>query len=390
MYIIGEEEIQALRRVIESGQLFRYQGDTPSETDLFEQEWAATIGVSHAIAVSSGTTALSCALAGLGIGPGDEVIVPAYTYIATALAVLSVGAVPVLAEVDASLTLDPADAARRITTRTKALLPVYMCGLPCQMDAIMALARAHGLSVVEDACQADGGAYKGRRFGSIGDAGAFSFNYFKIISCGEGGAFVTSNPDVYQRALIYHDAGCPFFRDISEVTVPLFAGMGTRFSELLGAVLRVQLRRLDGILAGLRAEKARLREALAGESAFTCNPVNDPAGDCGSHLGLLFPSESAARAFHARAQGTGAWIPIDTGRHIYTNWECVMERRGAHHPDRNPYRDSTVSYSRDTCPATLDYLARTVFVPTKPARDAAELNAIIATLRAAAKEGAGV
>jgi dTDP-4-amino-4,6-dideoxygalactose transaminase len=385
MYKIGEEEIQALRRVIESGKLFRYQGDQPSETDRFEREWAACIGVPHAVAVASGTTALSCALAGLQIGPGDEVIVPAYTYIATALAVLAVGAVPVLAEVDASLTMDPADAARKVTSRTKALLPVHMAGLPCDMDALMALARDKGLAVVEDACQADGGSYKGRRYGSIGDAGAFSFNYFKIITCGEGGAFVTRHDEVYQRGLIYHDAGCPFFRDTSEVTVPLFAGMGTRFSELLGSVLRVQLTRLDGILAGLRAEKRALREALAGETAFSFNPVHDPDGDCGSQLGLLFASEAEARAFHAAAPGTGAWIPIDTGRHIYTNWECVMERRGAHHPARDPYPASNVVYTPDMCPKTLDVLARTVFIPTNPTRGAEERDAVIATLRGAAR-----
>ncbi|HOF86688.1 MAG TPA: DegT/DnrJ/EryC1/StrS family aminotransferase [Armatimonadota bacterium] len=385
MYQIGEEEIQALRRVIESGRLFRYQGDQPSETDLFEREWAARIGVPHAVAVSSGTAGLSCALAGLAIGPGDEVIVPAYTYIATALAVLAVGAVPVLAEVDASLTLDPADAARKITPRTKALLPVHMCGLPCNMDALTALARDNGLAIVEDACQADGGSYKGTRFGAIGDAAAFSFNYFKIITCGEGGAFVTQHDDVYQRGLIYHDAGCPFFRDISEVTVPLFAGMGNRFSELLGAVLRVQATRLDGILAGLRAEKRRLRAALAEETAFTFSPVNDPDGDCGAHLGLLFAREADARAFHAAAPGTGAWIPRDTGRHVYTNWECVMERRGAHVETRNPYAASEVTYTQDMYPATLDVLARTVFIPTTPARGDAEFDALVAALQGAAR-----
>ncbi len=223
MYIIGKEEADAVQRVIESKKLFRYLDGDESESARFEAEWAAKIGARHAVAVTSGTAALIAALVGLGVGPGDEVIVPAYTFMATALAPLAVGAVPIIAEVDASLTLDPVDAERKITPRTRAIIPVHMVGLPSNMDALMAVARRHNVKVLEDACQADGGSYGGKRLGSIGDAGAFSFNHYKIITCGEGGVMVTDDETVYHRALVFHDGGsvfrdhasrCPFARNL--------------------------------------------------------------------------------------------------------------------------------------------------------------------------------
>ena len=196
MYVMGQEEVDAVSRVVASKQLFRYRGGEGGETDQFETEWAAKIGAEHAVAVTSGTAALMCGLAGLGIGPGDEVVVPAYTWMATAMAPLAVGAIPIVAEVDSALMLDAADVERKITPRTKAIIPVHMTGHPCDMDALMAVAGKHRLHILEDACQAVGGSYKEKRLGSIGTAGAFSFNHFKIITCGEGGAIVTSDQTV--------------------------------------------------------------------------------------------------------------------------------------------------------------------------------------------------
>ena len=203
MYVIGQEEADAVRRVIESRQLFRYRGGEGGETDQFETEWAEKIGVKYALTVTSGTAGLMCALAGLGLELGDQVIVPAYTWMATAVAPLPFGAIPVLAEVDETLTLDAADVERKITPRTKAVIPVHMSGFPSNMDAVMEAAARHDLKVVEDACQACGGVYKGKRLGSIGHAGAFSFNQFKVISCGEAGATVTNDPDLYHWATMY-------------------------------------------------------------------------------------------------------------------------------------------------------------------------------------------
>jgi dTDP-4-amino-4,6-dideoxygalactose transaminase len=224
MYIIGKEEIGAIKQVIESGQLFRYRGGEGGETDKFEKEWSEKIGIKHTLAVTSGTAALICGMVGMGIGPGDEVIVPGYTFMSTALAPLAVGAVPIIAEIDESLTFDPKDLEKRITPRTKAVIPVHMVGLPCNMDAIMQIAKKHNLMVLEDACQSVGGSYKGKRLGSIGHAGVFSFNQYKTITCGEGGALVTNDGDIYDRALIHHDGGCVFRDHAAEIRPPFFAG----------------------------------------------------------------------------------------------------------------------------------------------------------------------
>jgi dTDP-4-amino-4,6-dideoxygalactose transaminase len=389
VYIIGNEEAEAVRRVIESGQLFRYQTGEVSETASFEDAWAEKIGVKHAVAVTSGTAALICGLVGMGIGPGDEVIVPAYTFMATTLAPLAVGAVPVIADVDESLTLDPGDFERKITPRTKVVIPVHMCGLPCKMDEIMATAREHDILVLEDGCQADGGAYRGRMLGSIGDAGAFSFNYYKIITCGEGGALVTDDGGIYERALIHHDGGAAFRSHASRMSTPFFAGWNFRMNEILSAVLRVQLTRLDGILGALRAEKCTLLNALKDEPAFRLNPVNDPEGDCGTTLALLFETPEATRGFLANlsAEGVDASTPIDSGRHVYTNWEPVLEQYGAHHPGRDAYKLAVepVTYTKDMCARTLSILERTAYIETSATRSPAELEILIDTVQRAAR-----
>lgn len=388
MYIIGSDEVEAVRRVIESGQLFRYRGAEGGETDQFEAEWGAAVGVKHTVAVTSGTAALICGLAGMGIGPGDEVIVPGYTFMATANAVLAVGAVPIIAEIDESLGIDAWDAERKITSRTKAIIPVHMCGLPANMDAVMAVAKKHGVKVLEDACQADGGSYRGRRLGSIGDAGAFSFNHFKIISCGEGGALTTDDDTIYYRALVHHDGGCAFRSHAAEVNVPFFAGSNFRINEILSAILRVQLTRLDGILGRLRAEKRLMTQELDGVSGLRFNPVNCVDGDCGVTLGLLFESAEESRGFAKRLNeaGVGCASPYDSGIHCYWNWEPILSQSGSYHPMRDAYKQTAVKYeySEDMCPRTRDILARTVYIGTSVNRSVDDLMGVIAAVKNAA------
>ena len=196
MFRMGKEEVEAVGRVIATKELFRVN-NACKEAEKFEEEWAQTIGTDFAILMSSGTGALISALVGMGIGPGDEVIVPGYTFMASASAVLAVGAIPVLTEIDETMTIDVEDIKKKISKHTKAIIPVHICGYPCNMDAICEIAKEHNLYIIEDACQADGGRYKGKRLGSIGDVGAFSFNYYKLISAGEGGALVTNNKLAY-------------------------------------------------------------------------------------------------------------------------------------------------------------------------------------------------
>ncbi len=390
MYIIGKEEVAAVERVINSKQLFRYRGGEGGETDQFEAEWSKKIGVKYTIAVTSGTAALICGLVGMGVGPGDEVIVPAYTYMATALAALAVGAVPIIAEVNNSLTIDPVDIEKKITPQTKVIIPVHMVGLPCNMDAIMAIAARHKLLVLEDVCQADGGSYGGKRLGSIGHAGAFSYNHFKIMTCGEGGALVTNDRNIYERALIFHDGGSSFRDHAEQIKTPFFAGWNFRINEILSAILRVQLTRLDGMLEAMLAEKRTMIQELDGAGPFTFNPIHDIEGDCGTTLALQLESEEKMRTFLAKldAEGVNASSPIDSGRHVYTNWDPVLGKQGAHNPVFNAYElaPDAAHYSADMCPVTLDALARSVFLYTNPERSREELQTMIDKVKRAAAQ----
>ncbi|MEW6750730.1 MAG: DegT/DnrJ/EryC1/StrS family aminotransferase [Candidatus Latescibacterota bacterium] len=370
MYRIGEPEVKRLRRLFESGRIFRY--GKGCECEQFESRWAAQVGVRYCRMTRSGTSALYTALVGLGVGPGDQVIVPAYTYMATALAVLAAGAIPVVADVDESLTLSPADVERRMSEHTRAVIPVHMVGLPCDMDGIMQVARRHDLLVLEDACQAVGGGYEGRRLGSIGHAGAFSFNFYKNITSGEGGAFVTSDEAVHQRGSVAVDC-CSFYWNPEEERGELqFAGHNFRASEIEGAVLNVQLRRLGGMLKTMRAHKRRL--LAAGQEAGLQSIRNHSLDhECGTHAGFLFPSEGDARGFAEalRQQQVGAFLPMDTGRHVYTRWDPVLRYQGAHHPALDPFRlaanrKAKVKYTMDMCRASLDVLARSVLIPMHP------------------------
>lgn len=369
MYRIGKEEIDAVARVIRSGNLFKIN-DACKESEQCEAEMRDYFGIKNVLVMTSGKAALISALTALGIGPGDEVIVPAYTYIATAMAVVAVGAIPVIAEVDDTLTLDIADTEKKISRHTKALLPVHIQGFPCNMEALQALAEKYGLKIVEDACQAVGGSYKGKSLGTIGDAGAFSFNQFKIISAGEGGALLTDSRAVYERALIYHDSSAVayFGKQLQEIRQPVFCGTEYRTNEITCAILREQLKKLPGILADLRRNKKAVMEALDGKYAFV--PSNDSSGDCGTTIAFRFASEAEARRF-AAADGIGGLLPIDTGKHIYTHWTAILEKRGALNAASDPFRfavnqELNSRYSPEMCPKTLELLAKTVYVGVNP------------------------
>lgn len=392
MYRIGEEEVEEVRRVLLSGLLFRVGEGVEGhlhEVDRFEREWAQTIGTEYALCMAGGgTAALICGLVGMGIGPGDEVIVPGYTWMATATSVLAVGAIPVIAEVDETLAIDPEDVRRKITPNTRAIIPVHMVGRPANLQALLDIAHEHSLMVLEDCCQADGGSYRGKRLGSWGDAGAFSFNYFKIISCGEGGALTTNNRTLYERALVFHDGGAAFRPYAKDLGIPIFVGIQLRADEVMGAILRVQLRRLDGILNDLRRIRKRFEQELSDVPGLRIAPNNDPAGDCGVVVAFQFDSEADARAF---AQQAGGWLPIDSGKHVYSNWEPLLQKRIMHHPDMNPFNHPRnqglrAEYTPDMCPRTLDVLARTVFISLHPDWSEDAVTKRIETCRKAVRE----
>ena len=391
MLRVGDTELKELEKSIKSKKLFRV-GDIEKDVCQvlnFEKEWAEKIGTKHALLVSGGGTgALVAALVGVGIGPGDEVIVPAYTFMATASAVLIAGAIPVLAEIDESLALSPEDFEKKITKNTKAVMPVHMIGRPANLDKIIAIAKRNNIKVVEDSCQCDGGSYKGKRTGSLGDIGAYSFNDYKILSCGEGGGLVTNDSNAYERATIFADSGTSFRPYASNIKSPIFLGQQLRASEPMGAILRGQLRILEGILADARKIAGRIRKELDGYKGLKLAPMNEVEGDCGISVAFTFKTEELARKF-AKAEGVSGWLPIDTGKHVYTNWEPILKKQVYHHPAMNPFnfaenKNLRQNYTADMCPKTLDICSRTVILSTGPDMTEEAVSTRIAACKAAA------
>ena len=375
MYRIGQEEKDAVARVIDSKELFKVNGG-PQETYHFEEELKAYFGTPNTILMTSGQAALTSALIGMGVGPGDEVIVPAYTYIATAMAVVAVGAMPVIAEIDDTLMIDPADIERKITDRTKVILPVHMQGYPCNMDAIMAIAKRHNLRVLEDACQAVGSSFGGKLVGTIGDAGAFSFNYFKIISAGEGGALLTNDRALFERALIYHDSSAIayFGNQLDSFTTAPFCGVEYRTNEITAAILREQLKKLDGIVHDLRKNKKLLCEVL-GDKAHLI-PSNDQGGESAMNCTLRFDSAEKAERFASVV--SGATVPINTGKHVYSNWDVIMGKKGAFHPLMDPFKmaaNRVPDYKPDMCQKSLDILSKCAHFGINPDWTEADIEA---------------
>lgn len=363
-FVFGAEEEAELMDVVRSGHLFRYGSETDPgfkhKVLSFEEEMKAYTGAKYALATTSGAASLMCCLAAAGIGAGDEVIVPGYTFIATISAVVLSRAIPVLAEVNASLTMDPDDLAQRITPRTKAIIPVHMLGNPCDMDRIMAIAKKHNLLVIEDCCQAVGGHYKGRALGTIGDIGAMSLNCFKTLSTGDGGMVVTNNEALYFRAYGFHDQGHFPSRMGVEIGNRSIIGMNFRMNELTGAVALAQARKLKAILATLREKKQMLKSALEPKGLYEYRVINDPEGECCTLLTLLFQTKELADRF---CEKIGGKTLAHSGWHVYNNMEQILQKKTvttfACPYDCKEYGQD-VQYSRNMLPRTDDLLARAV------------------------------
>jgi 8-amino-3,8-dideoxy-alpha-D-manno-octulosonate transaminase len=394
--VIGEEEEQAVLEVLRRKRLYRWYGPDggPSKAAEFEEAFAQHMGVEYARAVNSGTAALICALVGAGVGPGDEVIVPAFTWISTASAVVMLGGIPVMAEVDESLTLDPADVRRKITPLTRAIMPVHMRGAPADMDAIMAIAGEHGLTVVEDVAQADGASYKGRRLGSIGVLGAFSLQFNKIITTGEGGVVITNDRAGYLRASAFHDPiSVGMGRGVDPAEAPTFAGQNYRATEILGALGLVQLNRLDGLVAAMRERKRRIKAAIQGIPGLAFRRINDPEGDAAISLIMLLPSAPKAAEFSAAlsAENVPTWHlyrPDHADYHIYAFWHQILSKSSttaADFPWAPAYYRGNVTYSADMCPRTLDLLGRAAHIDVSPLLSDEDVEQIITAIHKVAE-----
>ncbi|ONK10487.1 DegT/DnrJ/EryC1/StrS family aminotransferase [Streptomyces sp. MP131-18] len=312
-YLIDDAEEREVVEALREGHLSRYRfGDESavSKTMRFEREMAALLGSPHALAVNSCTSALVAGLTGLGVGPGDEVIVPGYTFIASIAAVLFTGARPVLAEIDESLTLAPDDVAAKLGPRTKAIMPVHMMGAPADLDRLLAV--ADGIPLLEDCAQACGGSYRGRRLGTIGAAGAFSFNTGKTMTTGDGGLLVTESPEVYRQAFAFHDHGFAPDRAGLVEDGPRM-GLNLRMHELAAALGLAQVRKLDRALEHCRELAAVVREGLDGVPGVGHRVIHDE-GWCGTAHVLIFEEPARATAF-ARELG-GSTLDTST-KHNY-------------------------------------------------------------------------
>ena len=370
---IDQREIDAVLNVLEKKRLFRFlaTGTEESEAAKVETWYRERLESEHCLAVSSGTASLVSAMFGIDAGPGDEVIIPAYTYVATAAAVIASGAVPVIAEVDASLNMDPVDLESKITPHTKAVVPVHMRGIPSRMDEIMAVAKAHDLIVVEDVAQSNGGSYKGRPLGTIGDAGCFSFQQYKIITSGEGGLVATDDETIYDRCRMQHDCAARFWEGLEGRSYDyVISGENYRFSELAAAMVWAQRERLDEIIGHCRAVKGHIVEGLSDIGGIEMQDVPDPQGECGITYTFFLPEPEVAKRFSAAltAENIRCGTIHDNSipdRHIYSNWPFLMsglaEDRRA--PWKSPfYKGDIDGYSRDQCPQSLGYLGRAIMV----------------------------
>jgi 8-amino-3,8-dideoxy-alpha-D-manno-octulosonate transaminase len=338
VYFFGDEERQEVQEVLTSGYLSRYgKDDNPSfkqKVFTLEHEFSQHIGARYCVAVNSGTSALMAALTAVGLQPGDEVLVPGYSFIASMSSVIAVGGVPVLTEVDESLTIDPVDAESKITPRTRVIMPVHMLGNPCDMQRILSLAQKYHLHVIEDCCQALGGSYRGRKLGSYGALGAFSLNTYKVINSGDGGLLVTSDQDLYERAFAFHDQGHLPLREGVEVGNRTLIGINMRMNELTGAFALGQLKKLDRILTTLREKKNKFKGAIqAGEIRNMCfRHINDP-DECATLLTVQFESPEVTDRV---AQTLGSKTIYYSGWHVYNNMEQLLAYKDA--SGKQPYR----------------------------------------------------
>jgi dTDP-4-amino-4,6-dideoxygalactose transaminase len=377
----GEEERDAVLRVFERRTLYRGGGLEPArEVPLGERELASALGRRFALLVSSGTAALLAALVALKLRPGDEVIVPGYGWLSDLSVVLHLGLVPVLAPLRPDLTIDPAHVPDCASERTRALVAIHACGGPYAAAELEDVARRTGLHVVEGACQGLGSRVHGRPAGALAPVSALSFQAFKLVTSGEGGALLTDDPAVYEAALRFHDAGLSRFAGcgaeaLAATLEPAGVGLNLRMSELSAALVRVQLRRVPDLIGHLHAARDRLVDALSEpltNGALRRVPLARHARDNGTFLMLRAAAPGVARLFrNCWAQhGCQARLASEARLHALPGWLDFLRREG------RPHRVIGLDQ-------TLDTLARTLLLEVNWQLDDAALDALTAGTRLA-------
>lgn len=355
-------EKQELIDVLESRYPFRWWGGK-SKVLQFEKSYAAHIGAKFAVGVTSGTTALYTAMAALGVGPGDEVILPAWTWYADYDAVVLSGALPVFVEIDDSFAMDPKEVEAKITPRTKVIVPSHLQGGIADIDALLGIARAHKIRLLEDCAQCAGGKYKGKYVGTHGDMGINSFQLSKTITAGEGGAVVTSDPALFERALRFHDVGSlrsPYTEELKGGMLAAFASCNFRMNEFTGAVMKGQLQKLETICSRLRANARKVREGIADIPGLKLRKTADVEGDLGSTIFIDLATKSRCDRFTRAmaAEGVPAGRPAGS---VILPADPRIAKKATNHPAWPSFQSEAgkaIRYGRESCPRTIDILGR--------------------------------
>lgn len=364
----GEEEKKHLNDVIESGILMRYNFETLRNNHWkakeLEQAIQKKMNVSYAQLTTSGTTALITALNSAGIGAGDEVILPTFTFVASFEAVLSVGAIPVLVDIDDTLTMDPKSVEKAISPRTKVIMPVHMCGEMADLTSLKELAKKHKILLIEDACQAFGGTYKGKYLGTIGDLGCFSFDFVKTITCGEGGAVVTNNHDYYIHADQYTDHGHDHVGNNRGAENHPYLGLNYRISELNAAVGLAQFEKLDKILSIQRNNKQVFKDALKDIEGVEFRRILDEKGDNASFLSIFLSTKEkakeASQLLVSKGIGNAYWF--DNNWHYIKKWDHLKLLKTLA-PLYKEHKELLPNYANADYTQSDNILSRTITIP---------------------------
>lgn len=382
----GEDEQRQLTEVLEGKNPFRWYAGPNSKVMAFEREFAACMGTRYALAVTSGTAALQCAMAALEIGPGDEVILPAWTWHSCFNAIVHAGALPVIAEIDETFNIDPNDIERHITPQTKAILAVHLQGNPCQIDRVVEIARKHKLRVIEDCAQSVGASFQGRKLGSIGDIGIYSLQQNKTITAGEGGAVVTNDPVLFERASRFHDLGeirPPHAGALGEKKLDWFIGTNFRMNEFTGGVLLAQVRKLDKIVEGVRANAQRVYAGIADLKGIELRKRPDPAGELGTGVFLGFRDKAHRDRFTAAMRAEGV-LAVPPGGSVILPLLPHIQKKVTLHPRWPSFtsaRGQAIQYGPESCRRTVAVLERFAGVMMDAKLTRRDLDDIIAAIR---------
>ncbi|HUN05657.1 MAG TPA: DegT/DnrJ/EryC1/StrS family aminotransferase [Aggregatilineales bacterium] len=403
-YFIDEEVIEAVNQVLLARSPHRFYGhDLQHTTDQLEALFCERLGRKHAVLVNSGTGALSTAMMAADVGPGDEVLVPGYFWVACVSAVVRCGAIPRLVEIDDTFTMDPDDLERKLNPRVKAVLVVHMSGACGDIERIAAICKRHNVTLIEDVAQANGGSFRGKPLGSFGDLAIFSFQYNKNITAGEGGMVVCDDDLLADRMWAYHDVG--YARNSAGRVDPNARvqswGQCLRMSEVAAAMLIPQARKLDQITGQMRARNQQLYTGLSSIPGATPRRIIDPAGDSGPFVIMTWPDGETCRRVveYTRARGVrpgphgqGNICMTDWGLHIYHHNVSLVEKRGVNSAGR-PWSDplnafhTEISYDKGTLPRMDDLIARSNLITVAPVLTEAACEEIIALFHEAVRGG---